>query len=105
MRSKAISVEPNLQVRSFAFHDDLRPLAFTRVENDRTGVGRMGTGGTAAMRVAREAEFTAAQPAPKQTRGGQYHDYQGNNGLPVHTGNITGNAAPAIAIFCRCFPD
>jgi hypothetical protein len=105
MQSKAISVKPSLQVRSFAFQDDLRTLAFARVEDDGTGGGRMLTGGTAAMRIAREAEFTAAQPAPKQTRGGQHHDYQGNNGLPVHTGNITGIAARATAIFCHRFPD
>jgi hypothetical protein len=105
MRSKAISVKPSLQVRSFAFHDDSGTLAFAGVEDDGTGVGRMAPGGTATMRVAREAEFTAAQPAPKQTRGGQHHDYQGNNGLPVHTGNITGNAARATAIIGRRFPD
>ena len=61
MRSKAISVEPSLQVRSFAFHDDLRATAFADVEHDGTGVGRRGTAGTAAMRVACEAEFSAAQ--------------------------------------------
>ena len=105
MRSEAISVEPSLQVRSFAFHDDLRTLAFARVEDDGTGEGRMLTGGTAAMRIAREAEFTAAPPAPKQTCRGQHHDCQGNHSLPVHTGNIIGNALPATAIFRRRFPD
>jgi hypothetical protein len=105
MQSEAISVEPSLQVRSFAFHNDQGTLAFARVEDDGAGGGRMRTGGAAAMRVAGEAEFSTAQPAPKQTRGGQHHDYQGNNGLPVHTGNISGNAGRATAIFGRRFPD